>query len=116
MRKFIALASVGENICNDFNSSIYVYFISSNSFSFYLVNKNNDLRLISNIGIVIAISPMSQRRLLKFVRRPTTSALIDLKSIIYFICFLENPIRSVQVGDGDVFKFRYEKSHKNQSF
>ena len=61
MRKFIALASVGENICNDFNSSIDVYFIFTNLFSYYLVSKNNGLWLILNFGIVIAISPMSQR-------------------------------------------------------
>lgn len=61
MRKFIALPSVGEDICNDFNSSIYVCFIFTNLSSYYLVSKNNGLWLILNIGIVIAISPMSQR-------------------------------------------------------
>ncbi len=61
MRKFIALASVGEIICNDFTSSIYVYFIFINLFNCYFLIKNNKLKIIVNIGIVIAISPMSQR-------------------------------------------------------
>lgn len=55
------ITSVGEIICNDFTSSIYVYFIFINLFSYCSVSKNNGLWLILNIGIVIAISPMSQR-------------------------------------------------------